>query len=145
MSTEDWSTKLIRDITKVFLVQHPLRLAGCVCLGVVLNGLVNILQFSHPEVLWLAGAAKQPLLFYITLAIVGGFSTLFIKPPELPEAPLIRLIEALMKNGNISEVDRRRFFRALIQKCIDAFSPDQSKREIDKILTPEEIKDLTQQ
>jgi hypothetical protein len=141
MST-DTVTKLLRDITNILFVQHPLRLAVCLCLGVVLKGGVEILQVSHSELVWLAGAAMQPYYFYIALAILVGFSNAFIKRSEPPEAPLLRLIDILITEGHISQSEKRQIFRALIQKCIDKFAPNERRPEAKGILSPKDIEDL---
>ena len=145
MSVEDNLTKFLRDVTKVPLAQHPLRLAGCVAAGLVLQATVSVAHSEFHEEAWLKTASELHLMYYIALAVLFGFFV--VKPTSLSEQvqQQLQLIEQIIILADIKKMEAKQVWRKVLQKYIDQLSPELSKPKIGKELVSEAIKDSSPQ
>ena len=142
MSAYDENTKFLRILTKTVGANDPLRFGLCIALGVVLQSTLYVAHFAYQDILWLKAASEVGSWSYSALALTAVFAPLLFRRPDLPLEVQQQLVltDELIARGNFTEVEKRRIWRAVVQKYIDTMPAELNKPGIDKSLIAEQIK-----
>ena len=120
MEKADLLTQLIRAAIKILGVDHKKRLGVGIALGIVLNGIREVLT------VYITAFNNLSTIPTVALGISLVFLPLTFQKRQIPEdyKRILDIIDTIIERAELSKEHRKWAYRELLEKVVLHFSPD---------------------
>lgn len=112
-------------VGKMIAVAHPIKFFLGIMTGVLLGGVGPVILAFDPENRIGLGMSAGHWSLYIAIGMIVWIAPTILRKTTLSEEnkTYIDLIETLVERSNLTQTDKRQFYRSMATKALEDFRP----------------------